>query len=108
MTHTGHDARAIKTSVDRSGVTRRRFLTTSAVVAASSFAAPTILRARGVSEKLNIAIIGSGGRGGAHLDAVAGTENIVTLCDVNASNLGRAAAAHPQARKVVDFRVRRE
>ena len=83
---------------------RRRFLTTTAIAAASSFAAPAILRARGASAKLNIAAIGSGGRGGANLAAVAGTENIVTLCDVNENNLDRAAAAHPMARKVVDFR----
>ena len=36
--------------------------------------------------------------------AVAGTENIVTLCDVNEGNLARAAEQHPKARKVVDFR----
>ena len=73
----------------RRKTTRREFLTTSTAIVASTFAAPAILRARGVSEKLNIAVIGSGGRGGANLDAVAGTENIVTLCDVNQSNLDR-------------------
>ncbi len=84
--------------------TRREFLTTSTAIVASTFAAPAILRARGVSEKLNIAVIGSGGRGGANLDAVAGTENIVTLCDVNQNNLDRSGVAHPKARKFVDFR----
>lgn len=69
-----------------------------------TFAAPAILRARGLTEKLNIAVIGSGGRGGGNLQAVAGTENIVTLCDVNENNLNKAAAGHPKARKVVDFR----
>ena len=94
-----------KNSGDRvSSMTRRRFLATSTTLAASSFAAPAILRARGVVEKLNIAVIGAGGRGGANLDAVAGSENIVTLCDVNENNLGRAGTAHPRARKVVDFR----
>jgi predicted dehydrogenase len=71
---------------------------------ASAFAAPAILRARGVIEKLNVAVIGAGGRGGANLGAIAGTENIVTLCDVNEGNLGRAATAHPKARTVVDYR----
>ena len=73
--------------IRRGSMTRRRFLSTSSAIVASSFAAPAILRARGVGEKLNIAVIGSGGRGGANLDAVAGTENIVTLCDVNLNNL---------------------
>ena len=84
---------------------RRRFLQTTAAAAGSlTFAAPAILRAKGVVEKLNVAVIGAGGRGGANLGAVAGTENIVTLCDVNEGNLNRAAAAHPKAKKVVDFR----
>ena len=46
----------------RRKTTRREFLTTSTAIVASTFAAPAILRARGVSEKLNIAVIGSGGR----------------------------------------------
>ena len=84
---------------------RRRFLQTTAAAAGSlTFAAPAILRAKGVVEKLNVAVIGAGGRGGANLGAVAGTENIVTLCDVNEGNLNRAAAAHPKAKTVVDFR----
>ena len=90
--------------VHSSKISRRRFLATSSAIATSAFAAPAILRARGVGEKLNIAVIGSGGRGGANLDAVSGTENIVSLCDVNQNNLDRSAAAHPKARKVVDFR----
>ena len=85
-------------------LTRRRFLKTAAVATASTFAAPAFLRARGVLEKLNVAVIGAGGRGGSNLAAVAGTENIVMLCDVNEGNLGRAAAAHPKARTVVDYR----
>lgn len=85
-------------------ISRRRFLKTTAVVGASTFAAPAILRAKGVIEKLNIAVIGAGGRGGANLGAVAGTENIVTLCDVNEGNLGRAASNHPKARTFVDYR----
>ena len=86
-------------------VNRRRFLQTTAAAAGSlTFAAPAILRAKGVVEKLNVAVIGAGGRGGANLGAVAGTENIVTLCDVNEGNLNRAAAAHPKAKTVVDFR----
>ncbi|MFN9958569.1 MAG: Gfo/Idh/MocA family protein, partial [bacterium] len=32
------------------------------------------------------------------------SEHIVSLCDVNKSNLGRAAEAHSQARKNTDFR----
>jgi predicted dehydrogenase len=79
----------------------RRALLTSAV--AGTFAAPGFLRARGANEKLNIAIIGSGGRGGANLNGVKG-ENIVALCDVNAEAVESAAKVHKSARTFADFR----
>jgi predicted dehydrogenase len=53
--------------------------------------------------KLNIAMIGSGGRGGANLKSVA-EENIVALCDVNRKNLEGAAKSHPKAKTYTDFR----
>jgi len=55
------------------------------------------------SEKLNIACIGVGGRGGSDLHEVS-SENIVALCDVNANNLKKAAEAHPKAKTYVDWR----
>jgi predicted dehydrogenase len=66
-------------------------------------AAPAVLRARNPNEKLNIAIVGAGGRGGANTRSVS-TENIVCLCDVNENNLNKAAQRYPQARKEIDFR----
>jgi predicted dehydrogenase len=85
-------------------VSRRRFLQTTAVAAgAATFAAPALLRGRNLNEKLNIAVIGTGGRGGSNLNSVS-SENIVALCDVSEQNLGRAAERFPQARKAVDFR----
>lgn len=104
MTQSASRKQTQSTSQHRAGVSRRHFLGTSATAVASSFAAPAILRARNVLEKLNVAVIGSGGRGGANLKAVAETENIVALCDVNEVNLGRAANAFPMARTTVDFR----
>src|SRR5690349_14050659 len=60
---------------------RRRFLRSS-LFASTTLAVgfPALLRARGANEKLNIAVIGTGGRGGSNLAEVAG-ENIVALCD---------------------------
>lgn len=78
---------------------RRSFLATSAV----AVAAPGFLRARGANEKLNIAIIGSGGRGAANLGGVA-SENIVALCDVDANAVEKAAEKYPKAAKFTDFR----
>jgi predicted dehydrogenase len=80
-------------------LTRRTFLG----AAAATLAAPAFLRARNANEKLNIAIIGAGGRGASNLAGVA-SENIVALCDVNAEALDKAAAKHPDAKKFTDFR----
>jgi predicted dehydrogenase len=83
-------------------VSRRTFHKASAA-AVATLAAPRFLRARNANDKLNIAIIGSGGRGGANLGGVA-SENIVVLCDVNQAAVDAAAAKHPGATKFKDFR----
>ena len=62
--------------------TRRQFGQAVAGAAAGVFAAPAIVRGRNLNEKLNIAVIGVGGRGGSNLRDV-GSENIVALCDVS-------------------------
>jgi predicted dehydrogenase len=56
------------------------------------------------NEKLNVAAIGCGGRGGDDLNAVAATENIVALCDVDEKQAARAFKRYPQAKKFRDFR----
>ncbi len=84
--------------------TRRRFLGTAGLATASAvLGVPAILHARSPNEKLNLAIIGCGGRGASNLGDVS-SENIVALCDVNERNLDAAARKFPQARKFVDFR----
>jgi predicted dehydrogenase len=67
-------------------VTRRTFLKTT--TAASALAFPAVLRSQtsttpSPTNRLNIAIIGAGGRGGAALEGVR-DENIVAICDVDA------------------------
>lgn len=84
-------------------VTRRGFLQTASAAGAATFAAPAILRARNLNEKLNIAVIGCGGRGASNMQSVE-SENIVALCDVSTENLKKAGVRHPQARQVNDFR----
>ena len=59
--------------------------------------------AKSPNEKLNIAVIGIGGRGRTNLDAVA-SQNIVALCDVDDKRAGDAYARYPAARKFYDFR----
>ncbi|MGE5610044.1 MAG: Gfo/Idh/MocA family protein [Bacillota bacterium] len=85
-------------------ISRRRFLGHSAAVAAAVSAGPAILRSASPSEKLNIACIGVGGRGGAHLGP-AGTENVVAICDVDLNTLEKVSQQFPSARKYQDYRV---
>jgi hypothetical protein len=85
-------------------VSRRRFLKSSAALAgALAIGAPAIVHGQNLNSKLNIAVIGTGGRGGSNLDAVS-SENIVALCDVNEKGLAPAAAKYPKARALADFR----
>jgi predicted dehydrogenase len=89
-------------------LTRRRFiyntaiLGSSAILSTSARGGPTPRRIS-ANEKLNIAIIGAGGRGAADTKEVR-SENIVALCDVNERNLDAAAVKFPNAKKYVDFR----
>jgi predicted dehydrogenase len=83
--------------------TRRRFCGVMAAGAAGLFAVPAILPARNLNEKLNIAIIGAGGRGRSNTNGVA-SENIVALSDAHGPSLAAAAEPFPDARREIDFR----
>jgi predicted dehydrogenase len=87
--------------------TRRSFLRQGALAGTGLLAVRSgILTARSApsaNEKLNIAVIGVGGRGEANLQSVA-SENIAALCDVNAANLAKAAQQFPSARTYTDWR----
>ncbi|MDR0611025.1 MAG: Gfo/Idh/MocA family oxidoreductase [Planctomycetaceae bacterium] len=84
--------------------TRRTFLQTTGVVAASAFAAPAFLHAAAANSKLNVALVGvSGMRGGSHLGAIHG-ENVVALCDVNKNFLDKVGDSVKSADRFVDFR----
>jgi predicted dehydrogenase len=85
----------------RTKITRRKFL---AAGAAATMAVPGILRAQNAPNRLNIAIIGCGGRGASNLSSVSG-ENIVALCDVSQPAIDAAAAKFPKARRCRDFRT---
>jgi hypothetical protein len=86
------------------GIGRREVLK-AAAGAAGLLAAPAIVRGTNLNDKLNVAVIGCGGRGASNMQAVADAgENIVALCDVNQSNLDAAAQRHAKATKSRDFR----
>lgn len=93
--------------------TRRDFLKTSAL-ATTALSAPALLQAqtqkksKSPNDKMNVAFIGVGGRGGRNLKTIASQQlvgvNVVALCDVNKQNLNIASKLYPQARTYVDFR----
>ncbi len=83
--------------------TRRQFTRTLLTTALATGIAPAFVRGQNLNNKLNLAIIGTGGRGGSNLSSVS-SENIVALCDVNRKALDQAATKHPAARTAADFR----
>ena len=85
---------------------RRKFLTSTTLAAAT---APLVLTnfklfgADAPSNKLNLALIGSWGRGEAHFESLA-TQNVVALCDVNEDHLAFGLKKFPTAKTYVDWR----
>jgi len=87
-------------------ISRRRFVGHAAAMAAFTVVPRHVLggpRHVAPSEKLNIAGIGVGGRGGDDLRGVE-SERIVALCDVDWQNAADAFRRYPDARRYRDFR----
>ena len=82
---------------------RRQFLSHSLATGAAAFAAPAILRAQGLNEKLHVAVVGCGGRGGSSLEQMLG-ETVVALCDVNRNALDYASGKVQGAKSFTDYR----
>jgi len=84
---------------------RRNFLQTAALTGAGMLILPRgkIFGADAPSNKLNIALIGTWGRGEAHFGALS-TQNVVALCDVNEEHLAFGAKKFPDAKQYVDWR----
>jgi predicted dehydrogenase len=92
---------------DASRITRRTFLKNSAAAAAGLTILPgfTVSGLGHVppSDKLNVAGIGVGGRGGGVLEGLA-SENIVALCDVDWKYAKSTFEKYPKAKKYYDWR----
>ncbi|NLH43500.1 MAG: Gfo/Idh/MocA family oxidoreductase [Planctomycetes bacterium] len=84
---------------------RRDFLKTAATTGTGLLIVPSgvLSGANAPSNKLNIALIGTWGRGEAHFKDLEG-ENVVALCDVNEEHLEFGAKRFPNAKKYVDWR----
>ena len=86
---------------------RRQFLKTTAFAGAAGLILPEVklFGAEAPSNKLNVALIGTWGRGEAHFSALS-KENIVALCDVNEEHLayGAKKLGCADAKQYVDWR----
>src|SRR5882724_10322793 len=59
-----------------------------------------------VNEKINVAGIGFGSRGGGDVDEVASLgHNMVALCDVDEKYAAKGFAKYPNAKRFTDYRV---
>ncbi|MFP4057550.1 MAG: Gfo/Idh/MocA family protein [Candidatus Brocadiia bacterium] len=86
--------------------TRRQFMASSALAGLAVVASPCVRAAEGKpapSDKLDVAIVGVGGRGRSNTGKVRG-EKIVALCDVDERKLAAAAKQFPKARTYYDWR----
>src|ERR1017187_437224 len=84
---------------------RRKFLKSTALAAAAPLVITNfkVFGADAPSSKLNLALIGSWGRGEAHFDSLA-SQNVVALCDVNEDHLAFGLNRFPGAKTYVDWR----
>ena len=83
---------------------RRNFLkTASLATGAITFGVPLLLRGQNLNSKLNIAVIGAGGKGASDTDCC-NTENIVALCDVDSEHCAGQLKKYPNAKYYSDYR----
>ena len=84
----------------------RRELLRRSIVAAGALGFPAVLRSASPNSMLQVACIGVGGMGGSTMMGVPGHPKvkIVWLCDVDDTNLRRAAKKFPDASRHNDWR----
>ena len=84
---------------------RRQFIKSAGIIGAGTLILPRtkLFGADAPSNKLNIGLIGTWGRGEAHFGAIS-SENVVALCDVDENHLAFGAKRFPQAKTYVDWR----
>lgn len=94
-----------ETHETRRHMKRRQFIKSTALIGASTLILPRtrLFGADAPSNKLNIALIGTWGRGAAHFSTIS-AENVVALCDVDENHLASAAKKFPNAKTYVDWR----
>ncbi len=83
-------------------ISRRTFLRSASAVTAGAVIIPNFISCS-PSKKINIAIVGVGGRGKAQW-SVCTNENVVAMCDVDDKRAAEGYEAYPNAKRYKDFR----
>ena len=90
------------------GLNRRTFLKSS-MIAGASLVFPQNISCKNPNSKLNIAVIGVGGRGHANFSPVLKSENIVAMCDVDENRAKggyeKIKSEFPNVKKFTDYRI---
>ncbi|MDR2642097.1 MAG: Gfo/Idh/MocA family oxidoreductase, partial [Planctomycetaceae bacterium] len=88
---------------------RRRFLQTAAVVGVGSVFAPSVLADKSPNSKLNLGVIGVGGRGAGDIQELVndtkGSEKFLAFCDVNANTLNHQSNKYKVENRYQDYRI---
>jgi hypothetical protein len=72
-------------------LSRRRFLASSAALGAGlTFLPASLARGYAANERINVALVGVGGRGTWFVDTIPRMENVIAVCDVNAGKIAEA------------------
>ena len=82
---------------------RRNFLNKSAVFGTGILMAPNLISCK-ANSKVNIAVIGAGGRGVRNWSPIE-NENIIAFCDIDDRMMAQAIEVYPDAKKFRDYRV---
>ncbi|MBI3192163.1 MAG: Gfo/Idh/MocA family oxidoreductase, partial [Pedosphaera parvula] len=92
--------------VKPTSLNRRQFIHRSLLAGSlAAMSAPSFLRGQNLNNKLNVAVIGAGGKGSSDTDETAKLgENIYALCDVDTNTLDSRGQKYPQAQKFRDYR----
>ncbi len=94
-------------SDEKKSFNRRDFVRTASLGAAGFMIVPRHVLGKGYrspSDKLNVALIGAGGRAEAHRDALKGTENLVAFCDVDDLRAKSTYEMFPKVPRFRDYR----
>ncbi len=90
--------------LERREFLRQALLAGTATLAAGTLVRPrTALAARSPNEKLNLGCIGVANKGADNINNLA-SENIVALCDVDSTHLGKMVERFGKAKTYVDYR----